>query len=344
MYGRASGGQMLLTQHIIQSSRTRTTLPSYLFLTVGYVIAGGLGLMLAVPPGYASAIFPPAGIAVAAMLVLGRTTLPWTLLGSFLLNLWIGYSLDQRLDEIGIAVASVIGLASMAQAAVGGLALRHAIGSPPLLDNGRDLLRFFLLSPLCCLTSATLSLSGMWALGAIKLPDLAQSWLAWWIGDTLGVLVVLPLILVIASEPRQLWRSRALPAAVPMLLFFALFVAIFARVSAWESDQSLLEFRMRSQQIADRLHSRFEEQELFLEQLASSFSNRAPPSREDFRALVQTALNRFTTIQAIEWAPRIEAADRATFERSQSKELLDFAITERGPSGKLSRAGDRARY
>jgi hypothetical protein len=38
-----------------------------------------------------------------------------------------------------------------------------------------------------------------------------------------------------------------------MLLFFALFVTIFARVSAWERDQSLLEFRLVSRQSADKI-------------------------------------------------------------------------------------------
>jgi integral membrane sensor domain MASE1 len=59
-----------------------------------------------------------------------------------------------------------------------------------------------LLSPVICLTSATLSLGGLSALGVVQLPDLMTSWVAWWIGDTLGVLVVLPLMFVIAGETR----------------------------------------------------------------------------------------------------------------------------------------------
>src|SRR5260370_29435855 len=100
------------------------------------------------------------------------------------------------------------------------------------LDNGRQVLRFLLLPPLCCLTSASLSLSGLWALGVVTATDLPTSWLSWWVGDTLGVLVVLPLMLVLFGEPRQLWRARLKPVALPMLLFFGLFVAIFIRVVA----------------------------------------------------------------------------------------------------------------
>jgi len=67
--------------------------PAYLALTLTYAITGKLALLLAVPPGYASPVFPPAGIAVSAMLISGWTSLPWTFLGSLLLNIWSGYSL-----------------------------------------------------------------------------------------------------------------------------------------------------------------------------------------------------------------------------------------------------------
>ena len=204
----------------------------FLALTAAYVLTGRLGLLLAVPPGYATAIFPPAGLAMSAMLIAGAATLPATFLGSLLLNLWVAYSLAHRLTGVGVATALVIAAASVLQAAIGGSVLRRAIGYPAALDNARDLLRFLVISPAACLTSATLSLAGMWALGTVEAPELPTSWLTWWIGDTLGLLVVLPLMLVFFGEPRALWRRRAPYVALPMALFFALFVAIFARVSS----------------------------------------------------------------------------------------------------------------
>src|SRR3984893_18845043 len=143
---------------------TREHFPAYLSLTIGYVASGKLALLLAVPPGYASPIFPPAGIAIAAILIGGSATLPWSFLGSFLLNVWIGYSAGHRFDEISVAAAIVIAAASVAQAAVGGSVLRRVAGYPTRLDNGRELARFLLLSPTFCLTSATLSLGTCWHL------------------------------------------------------------------------------------------------------------------------------------------------------------------------------------
>src|SRR5271163_1051476 len=312
-------------------------------LAFTYVIAGRLGLLLAVPPGYATAIFPPAGIAVAAMFIGGSITLPWTFLGSFLLNIWIGSGFHHE-SIAATAVAIVIAGASALQAAVGGRALRRLIGYPTALDTSRDVARFFVSAPVVCLTSATLSIAGMAMLHAINVADLGTSWFTWWMGDTLGVLLFLPLVMMLAGEPRAAWTARARPVGLPMILFFALFVAIFTKVSNWENQQSLLEFRLWSQQVIDNLQAQLGAQEAFLEQLGTSFSGPSPLSRKDFSVRARKLLARFPAIQAIEWAPRVLAADRSAFEAVQQHEQPDFAIREQDAAGALRRAGDRPEY
>jgi integral membrane sensor domain MASE1 len=125
--------------------------------------------------------------------VAGATALPGTFLGSFLLNLWIGLT--------QIVTALVIAAGSMTQAAIGGAALRRTIGYPEPFRKPSDVLLFFLLAPILCLTSATISLGGMWALGVVKLPDLPMNWAMWWLGDMVGVLVALPLMIWLTDEP-----------------------------------------------------------------------------------------------------------------------------------------------
>jgi two-component sensor histidine kinase/integral membrane sensor domain MASE1 len=224
-------------------STLRRQLLLYVALPVAYIICGRLGLLLAVPPGFATAVFLPAGIAVTAMFVAGSASLPGTFLGSFLLNIWISYSIGHPFDVVGINAALIIALSSMIQAAVGGALLRKFIGYPASFDNLRDLLLFLLLAPVICLISATSSLSGLRALGIVPATDLMGNWITWWVGDTLGVLVALPLMLVLVGEPQPLWRSRTRFVAVPMVLCFALFVAIFMHLNRWESEQSLSQFR-----------------------------------------------------------------------------------------------------
>ena len=88
----ASSRKMLGARRRTPSFQIAKSIIAYPMLTVAYTVSGKLGLMLAVPPGYASPIFPAAGIAVTAAMIAGRATLPWIFLGSFLLNLWTGRS------------------------------------------------------------------------------------------------------------------------------------------------------------------------------------------------------------------------------------------------------------
>jgi len=317
-----------------------------LLLTAAYVISGKLGLMLALPPGYASPIFPPAGIAVAAAFIGGRRTLPWVFLGSLLLNIWVGYSASHQINAMGFAAASAIAAASMLQAALGGWWLRRMIGYPASLDHGRDILHFLLLAPAICLTSASLSVSGLSALGIIDPASFAANWAAWWVGDTLGVVVMLPLVMIAAGEPRALWQSRVRTIAVPILLIFTLFIVIFLRINKWEYDDSLSEFRQGSQQVVNLVQSKLEEQESLLEQTAGLFTHDVGGhfTREEFHRFTERSLIRFPAIRALEWAPRVDAAHRANFEAEQRKDFPGFEIRERNTAGQLWRAGERAQF
>jgi len=129
-----------------------------------------------------------------------------------------------------------------------------------------------------------------------------------------------------------------------MLLFFALFVAIFVRVSTWEHDEALLEFRLLSQAIVDKIQAGFAEWEIFLEQLERSFSRPAALSRADFHHLAKNLLQRFPTIQAVKWAPRIDFSNRVAFEEAQHADLPGFEIREVDHSGQRHRAAERDQY
>jgi signal transduction histidine kinase len=114
---------------------------------------------------------------------------------------------------------------------------------------------------------------------------------------------------------------------LPMTLFFMMFAALYARLSSWEADRSLLEFRMRSQHVADSLQAALEQQAFFLEQLGTTFATRRNPMRRaDFRLLTDKLLKRFPMIQAVEWSPCVQPKDRDQFEEAQRSELPGFTI------------------
>lgn len=326
--------------------RTKDNLFSYLLITILYVISGKAALMLALPPGYASAIFPPAGIAVSSAFILGRKTLPWIFLGSLTLNIWVSYSANHQIEAIGLFAAVLIATASMLQAGIGGWLLRRMIDHPAPFDTLKDIFRFLLLSPVICLTSAALSVGGLWALKIFDTASLGQNWASWWIGDSLGLMVFLPIAMVFLGEPRALWRSRSTSVALPMVLFFSFFVAVFLRTNQWEQDETLEHFRQVSQQSLGHIQAKLEEQAAIVAELRGLFliDDDHKVSREAFHRFVGGMLPAFPMIQAVEWVPYIDASRRADFESTQRLQIPDFMIAESDETGKLRSAGARSHY
>lgn len=176
-----------------------------LTLTIAYAIAAWFSRWLATPPGYATPTWPASGIALAGVLIAGTRMWPAIWLGSFLANVWTDFSavtIGALLTSIVIPTA--IGFGAALQALAGAFLIRRLVGFPNALIRARDVITFLATGgPISCLISATvgvmtLSLSGKipWALTPLNRG-------VWWVGDTLGVIIVTLLLLCWFAEPRH---------------------------------------------------------------------------------------------------------------------------------------------
>jgi len=310
-----------------------------------YIITGKLGLMLAVPPGYASAIFPPAGIAIAITYIAGKRVLPAIFVGSLILNLWVGYTANNHFNRIGLAVAVLIAVASTIQALCGGAWLRRKITYPTTLDAPSDVVKFLLYAPAICLISASLSVTGLFALGLVDQHGLLASWVSWWVGDFLGLIVMLPLTLVVLGKPRALWKKRLHTVAVPMLILFALLVMAFVTASKWEHKESLTEFDSIASQLSEQLRVRLESQEAVLAQISALFTyQQSDVSQEDFHNFVKVTLDKYPMIYALEWVPRVSHAKRESFVAEMQLSFPDFDIKQPDKDNQWQSARVRSYY
>lgn len=307
-------------------SEKKMALMAYLLLTVAYVASGKLGLMLALPPGYASPVFPPAGIAIAAAFFSGRRTLPWIFLGSLILNVWVGYTSNYRIALQDIEAALIIAIASMLQAALAGWGLRRIIGHADALNNIRDIFIFFSLTPLACITSATLSVSGLWALGIIGVADLAAQWFSWWFGDTLGVVVIFPLMLALLGEPRTLRFSRARVIALPVLLvlvtgFLAVYFLQQAAINAARHAQQE-DFDYQGREIALRIEQRLDSYAQVLRGARGLYVASQSVERGEFRDFVSSLEleRRYPGIQGVGFSLIVQPDEMARHIASMRRE------------------------
>lgn len=125
-------------------------------IAAAYAGAGRLGLEVAIPPGYATAVWPPSGIALAGMLVLGYRLWPGIWLGSFVANLWLAFDATQAVSVHSAAVAAGLGVGATLQASLGAFLVHRFVGFPNPLNTEADVVRFFVLGgPVSCLVAAT---------------------------------------------------------------------------------------------------------------------------------------------------------------------------------------------
>ena len=205
-------------------------------LALLYVLFGILGLQLAVPPGYATLIWPASGLALAGILFAGARMWPGILIGSTCVNALnsgaVGFS---GVDGTGLVIAVLIAAGSTAQALFAGWLIRRFFGIPVQLSNARALAAFTIAAgPLPCVVAATVGITTLYGFGIIPATAIVQNWATWWTGDVIGVFTVLPLALLSTFRTWDLvWRGRAL-AKLPAASLLALALPLAATFYAWK--------------------------------------------------------------------------------------------------------------
>jgi signal transduction histidine kinase len=149
-----------------------------------------------------SAIWPPAGLGIAALYLWGLRWWPGVLLGEIVVN---GQLL---LDDSSFPVGSLLGqqTGNMAEIIVGALLLRRLIGPGAAMDRVEQVGGMLVALGTATAISATVGTVSMLAGGVVDGSDATEFWRTWWLGDTSGGLVVLPLMLAWARDPLAAWR------------------------------------------------------------------------------------------------------------------------------------------
>jgi signal transduction histidine kinase/CHASE1-domain containing sensor protein len=337
---------MISPHALIKNSRCRTTLQIMLVALV-YWGLGKLGLALAIPPGYASPVFPAAGFAVAIMLWSERRAWLGIVLGSLLLNIDVGNLGDAErsttlLTALGIAAGSTL------QAQVAATLVERLTGSNwRQMESTSDITRILLVAgPSACLVSASIGVATLGLGGKVTPSDLLYSWWIWWTGDVLGVLVALPLSLAVLLRKHRVWHMHFAALGLPMLTVLGVIVAAYVTVGQWEREGQEAEARRYGEQLARLLEQRFIAHEEALAALKRLIEVSPDMSYAHFEHFTRITLRDNQDIFALSFNPYVLQAERAAVERRLAKATNkpDLEIKERDASKRLVRAGERPEY
>ncbi len=311
-----------------------------LALAGAYYLAGQLGLMLAVPPGYATAFEPAAGIALAGLLVLGLRAWPGILLAAFLLHVPTAFESGSLGQSLGLPFA--IGAGAALQAVVGAVLVRRWIGYPNPLNREHDIAGLLLAGPLSCLIGATSGVFCLWLTGRIETGEIGLNWCTWWVGASIGAFLVAPAVMVWTARPQHDWR-RPITVSAPLLVLAGLVVAMFVYTDAREQENIQYAFEFQTEILTRAVQTRIDHA---LESLHSmgNFHGTGPTSAEHqrFSKAAKSILQRRAAVQAFSWLPRVKDADRAGFEKACRQNIeAGFQIRERKPGGEFEEAAER---
>jgi signal transduction histidine kinase len=170
-----------------------------------------------------SAVWPPAGVGIAALYLWGLRWWPGLLLGELIVNT------ELLLGDTALPFGSLVGqqAGNMAEMIVGALLLRGLIGPGAALDRADEVGRMLAALGVATAISATVGTLSMLAGGVIGESEIPTFWRTWFLGDFSGMLVVVPAALAwlqrapAGSRPIRTWEGGLLIASVAVLAVIA---------------------------------------------------------------------------------------------------------------------------
>jgi PAS domain S-box-containing protein len=169
-----------------------------LAIAVLYYFTGKLGQLMAIPPGNITVVWPPSGIALGLVLLLGKRSLPGIFLGAyFTMGIFesdAAILISSQLAFIGIAIGSTL------QPLFGSFILnRFNCLSNPVETIGTAF-KCCLFTLVICLVSSTIGVSSLCLASIVAWQDFGMTWSTWWLGDSIGVFVFTPLVILISQQ------------------------------------------------------------------------------------------------------------------------------------------------
>jgi len=330
---------------------TRHALPAtaaaFLVTVLGYVLLGRLALWLAIPPSYASPLYPAAGLALAMVLVHGRRMAPAVVLGAFIINFWS--SPPPAGNALAWLVPAAIAGGAALQALAGAALVRRFVRQPLTLAEPRDILRFYAAGAfVACVLNASLGTATLAAAGIVPRSALPMTWLTWWVGDTLGTLIAAPIVLTLTGRPRADWAPRRATVGLTLGFVTLLLAVTILQVIRWEEQRARNNFDRDADNAVSTLNYKLQESLHAVQALHGVFASSDRVDRAEMAAATAPWLKAGSALRALGYAQRVARSDLAAFEAAAQADghggyqVADRPADEASPKRRLPLAGDEA--
>lgn len=185
-----------------------------------YFATAKFGLMLDAVSGFASLVWAPTGIAIAALLIFNYKLWPGIFAAALIVNF---------LNGAPIPVATGIAIGNTLEALFATYLLKRFVRFNRSLNSLKDVLTFVIFAAvLGTVVSATIGTSSLVLGNVIPSSAYAATWSAWWLGDILGALLVSPFLLAWSvPNVRRLSINQWSEIVVAIIALIIISIAVF---------------------------------------------------------------------------------------------------------------------
>jgi len=174
---------------------------SIVAIAASYVASAKVGFSLAFETQQVSAVWPPTGIAIAALVLLGYRVWP---------GVWLGAFVSNAITNEPLWTAALIATSNTLGPLLGALLLRRVANFDVSLERVRDIAALVLFGSIIAMTvTATNGVFSLALAHVVPWSSYLSVWLLWWSGDAMGVLLVAPLIFTWSTLKRPFTMSLA---------------------------------------------------------------------------------------------------------------------------------------
>lgn len=274
--------------------------------------------------GVAYYLWPAAGLVIAAILVYGEKILFGVFIGAFIVNIRFSSFMDSR-DILDIVLNStIISFGAILSPYIVSVIFKIFGLRVDKLQDYKEIFGVLVVGGLLgsIITSTVGSLS-LFYNKAIGFEIFIDNWIAWWIGDTLGVFLFFPIFFQIFQH-KHFKKRRIFLTSVPILAGVILSCISHSRLSSSKLrlNESILEDK--GIRIYNRIVADIENKKTVLESFKAFYESSDDITRDDFFSYSNIFLNKFPDINGIMWAPRYKSND---FKKINKKFLEIYSKT-----------------
>lgn len=302
-----------------------------------YYLTARLGFLMALPPGNVTALWPPSGLALAAILIWGGYAGLGVFLGSFIVN--NGSLSGPNAIAVSIAIAS----GSTLQAWLGAYLLRRFIRPIPP-NTSLKVLQATAVVAVTTLVAMSVGVGSLYLGGFSTLQAIPSLAWTWWLGDFVGISVFTTLIVTLNLNLR---KQKARQPFLWMLTGIMVGVTLFSFFVIQYSEKNNLDRQLETDttEIQNALKSSMDREIQSLYAIRSASEIPIIFTRPDFLKFTKPFLEQTqTAINAISWVSFIEAGQLPSFTESMQSQFPGFSTFEKDSNGENIPLGKRTGY